>query len=223
MKSLAYVDDDAKNLAHLKSSLAHKFQVQTFINPNDFLESLKNSSFDSYIFDLYMPAKSGFELTQELIKSPFYNNAPVFYVTSNPDDEIRIKSFQNGGVDFFDRTISILELTARLESRISVFEKGKFRYNLGNMAMDLKNMECIVGGVLLNLTLIEFKILSHYLKHHPRVTSKDSLVRDVWGSMSLNNNNINTHIYNLREKISGWDFEIISHKSKGSWLSRKTT
>ena len=218
---IAYVDDDKKNLDYYQKVLSDKFKVTVFQSSHEFLSSLKDSSYESYILDVYMPVMDGFQLFDELLKHPHYKKAPIFYVTANPQDEHRVSSYKQGVVDYFDRMVSDEELIARLESRLTLFKNNKSFLSLGNLTADHMAIECRIDKELVPLTLIEFKLLSTLLRGAPAILPKDTLLKEVWGESILHQNNLNTHLYNLRQKTTAWNYEINSHKTKGIWISSK--
>ncbi len=218
---VAYVDDDLKNLEYYKKSLESSFDVRTFLNSYEFLDSLKNQKYDSYVFDIHMPCMDGFRLFDALRAHPAYKKAPVFYVTSHPQDSDRINSFKIGGVDYFDRMLSDEELVARIQSRIALSEVNSPRAILGNVSIDYLSLDCKVNNQSVSLTLIELKILSTLIRVFPNTLPKDTLIKEVWGSAVMHQNNLNTHFYNLRLKLTDWEYEVKSHKNYGISLSLK--
>lgn len=215
---IAYVDDDVKNLEFYRELLEDDFSVETYLRSIDLINSLPSKTFDCYIFDIYMPFIDGFQLFERITKSSPTQLAPVFFVTANPDDEVRVVSYQKGAADFFDRLIKKDELIARLKSRIKTHRAMSTVHKLGSLALDHHSIEVTLHSKPIVLTLIEFKILSKLLKSFPQRTSKEELMEHVWGRSSTHSNNLNSHLYNLRIKLTDWEYEISLHKTTGFLL-----
>lgn len=219
--SLAYIDDDFLNLKSYKDILDEHFKVETFHDPKQFLTDLSSKRYDCIILDIHMPIMDGHEVFKCIRTNPSFLRTPVFFVSSNVNDEVKIKSFQDGAADFFDRLISKEELIVRLSSRIRTYKEVQPQISLGNVMLDFHKVEAYLNDEKLELTLIEFKILSYLLKTYPQRYSKSELVQAIWGTDILSSNTINTHLSNLRTKLADWTYEIDHIKGKGFFLKSK--
>jgi FixJ family two-component response regulator len=82
LPSIALVDDDPAVLRALSRLLrSHAFRVHTYESAQEFLASLPGGRPDCLIVDLQMPAMSGRELQQHLLRSSF--NIPTIMITAN--------------------------------------------------------------------------------------------------------------------------------------------
>lgn len=215
---IAYLDDDIHNLNFYREMLAENFSVDTFIRPNDLMTSVESVDYDCLILDIYLPTLNGFQVMERIRTNARYLRTPVFFITTNSDDQVKVNSFKNGAADFFDRMIKKDELVSRIEARIKNTKEGQSQLKLGNLALDLLNLECAIGAIKIDLTLIEFKMLSKLLLEHPRRMTKADFTQKIWGSDALNTNNLNSHLYNLRLKLSSWDHVIENHRTQGYWV-----
>jgi DNA-binding response OmpR family regulator len=93
---------------------------------------------------------------------------------------------------------------------------------MGNLSIDLHQIDCHLGDDKLILTLLEFKVLSKLMQAYPDKVSKEDLVHSIWGNEKINNNNLNTHLYNLRMKIADWNHEIDNHRFQGFCIKKKS-
>jgi len=50
---------------------------------------------------------------------------------------------------------------------------------------------------------------------------KSDLMKFIWPGTIVNENNLNTHLYNIRKKTENWDYEILNHRTEGFWLDQK--
>lgn len=220
---VAYVDDDFANLNFYKDLLSDYFTVETFARSLDLTEALEKKAFDCFILDIYMPVLDGFQLMEKIRARPESSRTPVFFVTANPHDEIKIRSFNQGAADFFDRMVKRDELVARLQSRIRTHKDSLNLIKVGKLTLDLQKLDCFIGSTKVDLTMIEFKVVTRLIQQSPQKVTKADLVRAIWGDDSLNTNNLNTHVYNLRTKLADWDYEIENHRVQGFSLKEKGT
>ncbi len=221
MNAIAYVDDDLHNLKHYKELLSTDFSVDTYLSGTKLLESINHQSYDCFVVDIYMPQLSGFELVKEIRNNHRYKRTPVFFVTSSPEDNVKIQSYEFLAADFFDRLTKRDELVARIKNRIELFRVSGEELRVGNLSIVPTKVEASLAGQRLNLTLIEYKILHFFALNQSLSLSKQELVEYLWPNEVVNANNLNTHIYNLRQKVESWDHEIIGDRKKGFFLLKK--
>lgn len=218
---LACVDDSHLNLEFYKDLLSHLFEIDTYHNPVDFALKVNEKEYDCYLFDLRMPILNGFHLLEKIRNHPHKKNIPVFIITSNVEDQVRLDSYKGGATDFLDRSLKTDELLVRIESRVESYRSSTHLVKLGNLQMNHKTVDCFVNQEKLVLTLIEFKILSILIQEFPARVSKTSLISKIWGRDSVNANNLNTHLYNLRLKLATWNHELNYDRRDGFGLDAK--
>ena len=68
-------------------------------------------------------------------------------------------------------------------------------------------------------TLIEFKILNFLVQNAKKIVSRNNLKEFVWPQENVLDKTLNTHLSNLRFKISGSNFDIKSIKGEGVLLT----
>ena len=218
---IAYVDDEIPNLTFYREILSDDFEVEIYSRSLDLTMALEKKSFDCFILDIYMPVIDGFQLLERIRERPETSKTPVFFITSNPHDEVKVSSYKKGAADFLDRMVKKDELIARLESKIKAYRSNLNFLKMGNLSIDLHQIDCHLDGKKLILTLLEFKVLSKLIQAYPNKVSKEDLVRSVWGEDRVNANNLNTHLYNLRMKIEDWNHEIDNHRFQGFSIRSK--
>ncbi|MFH2130638.1 MAG: sigma 54-interacting transcriptional regulator, partial [bacterium] len=120
MIKVLIVDDDPL-LIELISEILASFDYDTeFITRPKFLYSiLESKKFDLILMDYYMPETDGVTLLKDLKKHPVYRDIPVIMLTSEIDDQLLAKCFENGAEDFINKPISELVLYSRINSVIS--------------------------------------------------------------------------------------------------------
>lgn len=218
---IVYVDDDLSNLTHFKKMLSDDFDVDVHLRSTDFISHLDERDYDCYVFDIFMPLHDGFELLEKVRSHSEKKNVPVFIITSNSSDEVRVNSYKNGAADFMDRMIRKDEMIARIKARIDQSKENSHIFKIGNLSINLRAMNCVLEKKSIDLTMLEYKVLTGLAKNHPAKMTKNDLFELIWGKAAINDNNLNTHLYNLRKKIAAWDYEISNHRSDGFWLSKK--
>ena len=219
--NLAYIDDSQGNLECIGLILESEFQVKLFNDPLLFLSEYTSTSYSAILVDIHMPVMDGFDLYERIIEAPHYNGCPIFFISSDDTDETRIRSFSLGAVDFLNRQISTTEMITRITSKVAFFQKHKNVIEFGNLKVNLTLLKCYLDEEELKLTFIEFKLMTHFIKTFPAISSKEDLVDKVWGNGFVLDATIYTHIFNLNVKLGFWDHEVITERNKGMRLARK--
>lgn len=218
---MAYIDDSQFNLDCVGLILDTDYEVETFSDPFVFLENYPESNYVTILVDIHMPKMDGFALYEKIISSSHYNGCPLFFISSDDTDSVRIKSFSLGAVDFFNRLIPSDEILTRIKTKLTFSQKHRNIIEFGDLKLDLTLLKARLSEEELKLTFIEFKLLCHFVKGFPAYSTKEELVDKVWGFELVMDATIYTHIFNLNAKLANWDYEINSERNKGILLIRK--
>src|SRR5690606_7402832 len=102
-KTIFYADDDEDDIFIFKQAAEHlNVDVEAFLLGESMLDAMYNPPPHPEIvfIDLNMPAKSGFELIQEIRSSPFFKDIPLV-VLSTGHDQRSINIAKRTGADYF--------------------------------------------------------------------------------------------------------------------------
>jgi adenylate cyclase len=91
------------------------FEVHAYEDPYEALEQVARVEPTIVLSDWEMPGLTGEQLCKRLKESPS-RNVPVVILTSNEDDTQRLQGLRAGADDYVNKTISMEELAARLET-----------------------------------------------------------------------------------------------------------
>ncbi|WP_194192320.1 response regulator transcription factor [Clostridium chrysemydis] len=165
--------------------------------------------YDLVLLDLMLPGITGEEFIKQIRE---IKNTPIIVVSAKNEVFDKVNVLKLGADDFITKPFNIEELLARVEVQI---RRSKFNNSLENEKLKFKNLEIDpssrevrINGELLSLTLKEFKILELLVKNPKRVFTKANLFERVWEEEFLGDDNtINVHMSNLRNKLSELDSE----------------
>jgi DNA-binding response OmpR family regulator len=80
---------------------------------------------------------------------------------------------------------------------------------LGNLKIDALAFKVFLNQNVIDLTLIEMRMLSVLLRSFPLAVTKKVMLKNIWGfEADIKAGTINTHLTNLRNKIEGWNYSI---------------
>ncbi|QSR88148.1 response regulator [Methylacidiphilum caldifontis] len=161
---------------------------------------------DLIVLDLMIPEFSGLDVCKYLKKDPDTSSIPIVILTakSNPSD--RILGLELGADDYIAKPFSPRELILRIQS---IFRR-RFENNaaLKQLHLDDKIRLDPIDKVAyykkrkIELTPIEFRLLSTLVEKEGTVQSREQLLKDVWGyDKTIDTRTIDTHIRRLRDKL----------------------
>ena len=88
-----------------------------------------------------------------------------------------------------------------------------------NMTVDSEQYTAEVGGLVLNLTLTEFKILRELACEDAKVISRADIQNRVFGEAKLSTRSLDVHVCSLRKKIKSTGLDVDSVRGVGYRLS----
>ncbi len=139
MAKILIVDDNPNNIQLLATILSkNKYDVEYAENGYDAIDSFKEDEYDLVLMDIMMPGIDGFETTRRIKSDNSQTDIPFIFITANTDVESISKAFQLGGVDYITKPFNEIELLARINTHLSLYETKNELASLN------KNLEDIV-------------------------------------------------------------------------------
>jgi DNA-binding response OmpR family regulator len=172
------------------------------------LEMAREEDFHAVILDVMMPQMDGFEVLKRLRRE---SDIPVLMLTARGEETDRIVGLEMGADDYLPKTFSSRELLARLRAvtrRYKVSEhSAETAANDGVLVFGElqinKNAHTVrLNEKTLNLTPIEYDLLTRLAGAAGRVLSRDQLLDAVAGrNYEVFDRSIDVHISSLRRKL----------------------
>jgi len=140
---------------------------------------------------------------QELKDDLTTRKAALILLSSNDDENLRVKGLEAGADDFIAKPYSPRELLARLKAiarRITSGDTKKIRVK--DIEIDLDEHRVRKAGKSIDLTYIQFKLLYLLASRRNNVFSRKEILEKVWGKkVYVTNRTVDVHIKRLREKL----------------------
>lgn len=159
---------------------------------------------DLIVLDLMLPRMSGLEVCRVLKSEPATRAIPVVMLTAKAEEVDRIVGLEFGADDYVAKPFSPRELVLRINAILRRIDSAPAEKQLaaGDLVIDSQRHEVRLAGKQLELTAIEFKLLSTLLQRRGRVQARDRLLSDVWGyDAAIDTRTVDTHVRRLREKL----------------------
>jgi DNA-binding response OmpR family regulator len=199
------VVDDAPEFRELVGSLLRKegFAVETAADGARALDLARTFAPDVIVLDLGLPGIDGVEVCRRLRT---FTDAYVVMLTGRQEEIDKLIGLSVGADDYVTKPFSPRELVARVRAllrrpRAARAGVGR-RLTLGDLVIDTAAREVQVEGREVELTRIEFDLLSA-MAERPRVAlTREQLLQLVWGPGWFGDDHVvDVHVSKLRQKL----------------------
>ena len=160
------------------------------------------------LLDLMLPDISGTEVCRRLKADPLTRDIPVIMVTARGEEIDRVVGFEVGADDYVVKPFSTRELLLRARAvlRRSAADQPTVTAGevttFGVLRVDEAGHRAWVEGEEVQLTALEFRLLTTFVGRRGRVQSRDVLLDNVWGmSTAVTTRTVDTHVKRLRQKL----------------------
>lgn len=206
MQKILLVDDEPDILEFLKYNLEKAgYQVVVGHNGKEAIKLLEHHP-DLIILDIMMPEIDGFEVYEKIKLHKEYNQIPVIFLTAKSGESDEIKGLQIGASDYIQKPISPKKLLARVELNLRKSGKSEKiitpKTSIGPLVIDTEKYSITIDGKSKIFPRKEFQLL-HFLANNPeKVYSRESLLKEIWGSgVLVVDRTVDVHIRKIREKL----------------------
>jgi DNA-binding response OmpR family regulator len=161
----------------------------------------RDASFDLIVLDVMLPKKDGFAVCRDLRRAGV--KTPVILLTARAQEAEKVLGLELGADDYVTKPFSPLELCARIKAvlRRTASDVPPV-FHFGNVDVDFSRCTTRRAGVSVELTALEFKVLSTLIHARGRLLSRDQLITQVWGDgVAITDRVVDNHILNLRRKL----------------------
>lgn len=207
------VDDSKDNLDNYHELFSEEFNLELIQDPKTAVKRLEEIHTNIVVLDLHMPEMNGFEL-YKAIKNRF-PNLPVIFLTGDSSEEHLVEGLKLGADDFIVKPISLNVLIARIENKMSLQSTKDEVLKINDFTLDCSLQQAHQEGEVIQLTPIEFKFLYLLMKSPNKIFSREYISNMLWPNVHVQNQNIDTHLSNLRKKLQPFSKNIKTIKSRG--------
>ncbi|NGM62915.1 response regulator transcription factor [Sphingobacterium sp. SGG-5] len=201
--TIAVIEDD-ENLRFLVS---HRLQTEGYhvIQSGNGIEAEKlilSETPDIVLLDWMLPGKEGIEVCESVRKEGF--EQIIIMMTAKSQDVDKIDAYSYGVTDYITKPFNMDVLVAMIENKIRFFvpKNSKDVYTFGDTEHHPNIHSLVRDGKKIELTILENRILLHFLQNMGREITREELMEVVWGySSNVNTRTLDMHVVRLRKKI----------------------
>jgi DNA-binding response OmpR family regulator len=169
------------------------------------LDRFAEQRFDLVVLDIMLPKLDGIEVCRRMRTR---SQVPIIMLTAKGDEIDKVVGLEMGADDYITKPFSVREFRSRVKAALrrgSMAGRGPVGeepIKAGELQIDPERRTCQVRGEQVELTYVEFEILSALASSPGRVFSREMLLEHVWGDSTYRDpRTVDVHIRHLREKL----------------------
>lgn len=171
-----------------------------------FNEAMQKAPFnyDIAVLDITLPDGNGFDLFGKIRK---YSELPVIFLTAVDDEDSVVNGLELGADDYITKPFSTRELIARIKRAANKNSKKNI-ITVSGVTLDLDKTAVFENGKQLELTALEYKLLSLLMQNVGKVVTRELIFEKIWDVSGnfVNDNTLTVYIKRIRKKL---DADII--------------
>ena len=193
------VDDDPQTLRNIRDTLATAgFAPFVTGDHRELPRIVKIEKPQLVLLDLVLPGTDGIELMENV---PELMDLPVIFISGYRRDETIARALELGAADYIVKPFSPTELTARIRAVLRRRAESE-PFVLGDLAIHYEGRSVTLAGHPVQLTVTEYELLRVLSANAGRITTYDSLIRQVWGGQESGGPElVRTFVKKLRRKL----------------------
>ncbi len=221
MKRILLVEDCEEVHVMVVQALQSIAEVVWAANLATAREMMKQSNFDVFLLDVELPDGQGFDLCTTI--QSLNPHSPIFFLTAHSELSDKIMGFAVGADDYITKPFYPIELRARIEARLKKMDLLKFtsdvmkwKFLTINKARQEVHVTEGVKQIKVDLTSLEFKLLTYLANRPHEVIHRDELLNQLWGTdVHVYARSVDTHVSKLRKKLGNSSRSIQSVHGTG--------
>ncbi len=208
------VAEDNEGLAALIHSnlVSAGFEVTQAADAEDLLKKSRDLKPMLIVLDMTIPGMAGKEVLRMIKSTPATSGIPVVALSEQTEEIDRIVALELGADDYMAKPFSARELALRVRailSRRTTPQPRQPRMNIGLLKLDAENRSVSVAGKPVDLSALDFRLLTVLMDAQGRVVSREELIEAAWGSESeISPRTVDTQLRRLRGKLGAASEQI---------------
>ena len=193
------VDDDPQTLRYVRDTLGDAgFAPLVVADHRDLARIIDAEKPVLVLLSLILPGTDGIELMETV---PGLAELPVIFISGYGRDETIARALAAGADDYIVKPFAPTELLARVQAALR-HRSDPAPFECGELAIDYDGRRASVAGREIELTATEYELLRVLSLNAGRVSTYDSLLRQVWNKRNSGDAKVvRAVIKRLRQKL----------------------
>lgn len=214
MARILIVEDNNEIQEILRTLLSEEHEVIQAFSGTEGMIRFEQGDIDLIMLDIMLPGKNGDQVLKSIRQD---SSIPVIMLTALSDKKLISQYLLDGANDYIVKPFDLDEVFARVTVQLrqnsdkqsaEIEHPDKLIQQLKNIQFDADSFEIKNSQETIRLAKKECLILQTLLGHPKKIFTKEELYELVWEDTYLpGDNTLNTHLSNLRKKLSQLDPE----------------
>jgi two-component system response regulator MtrA len=164
------------------------------------LEAFRATRPDIVLLDLMLPGVDGIEVCRAIRAE---SGVPIVMLTALSDTVDIVVGLESGADDYVVKPFKPKELVARMRARLRRSATGGPRVlRIADLTIDVPGHSVTRDGHPIQLTPLEFDLLTALARKPWQVFTREALLEEVWGYQhAADTRLVNVHVQRLRSKV----------------------
>ena len=203
MQKILYVEDDLSLIDGLQYTLETSgYSVDNARTVKEALMLFRQNTYDLFLLDVTLPDGTGFDICKEIRNS---STVPIIFLTASDQEISIVRGLDMGGDDYITKPFKLNELLSRMKALLRRSTQFSGTEVLEANGIKINTVERLVwkNGKLLELTLVEYKLLCLFLRNPNHLLSREMILDRMWDGNGnyVDDNTLSVYIRRLRNKI----------------------
>ncbi|MGF1701506.1 response regulator transcription factor [Photobacterium makurazakiensis] len=167
----------------------------------DALYRATSEPWDAIILDLGLPKLDGLTVLKGIRDENV--STPVIILSARNELTQRVEGLNAGADDYLTKPFQMVELVARLRAQLRRSTGNASPViQVGGLSLDTRSSKVMHNGECIELTALEFKVISYMMHNADKVISRTELVEHIYKQdFDRDSNTIEVFIGRIRRKI----------------------
>jgi DNA-binding response OmpR family regulator len=202
MSRILIVEDEPSIALALDDDLRREgYETEVVSDGDAAVERGTAGAFDLILLDVMLAGRDGFEVCRELRRVGI--DTLILLLTARTQEAEKVLGLEAGADDYVTKPYSPRELRARVKAHLrrSARQLGDV-VRFADVELDFTRCELRRSGKVVELSALEFKLLTAFVKRSGRLLTRAQLLDEVWGrDTHVTDRVVDNQVTNLRKKI----------------------
>ena len=213
-KSKILVIDDEPSIQNVVTAYlrAEGYEYNTADDGPSGLKAFRAFKPDLVVLDIMLPGMDGIEVLSQIRRE---SDVYVIMLTAKSEEVDKVVGLSVGADDYLTKPFSPRELMARIKAALRRLQKSPAEserkvLSSAHVRIDGSSRRVWVTEHEVELTSLEFDLLSTLVEHHGMVLSREQLLEKAWGYDYFGDLRVvDVHIGHLRQKVGSEYIETV--------------
>jgi DNA-binding response OmpR family regulator len=209
------VEDDQDLSEFLKDLLTdNNYLVHAVGTGSSALGFIKKTEPNLVLLDLTLPDMDGENVCLDIQKN--HPGIPVIMLTGRDRVGDKVRGLTIGADDYMVKPFASEELLARITARLRGSGSDTAEIKIGDLLLDKKKIQVTRAGKQIELTPLEFKLLTYLMENKGAVLSREMILNRIWStSPDVETRVVDVYIGYLRRKVDEGFKTPLLHSIRG--------